>query len=64
MVPICCGVNDKQVMAAVEEYGAQEDTAFKAILERIARSLSGAIGLGESRPDAHPHRGREGGPGD
>jgi hypothetical protein len=31
-------------MAAVEEYGAREDTAFKAILQRIAQSLSGAIG--------------------
>eukprot|EP00967_Tisochrysis_lutea_P121384 scaffold199968_cov36-Tisochrysis_lutea.AAC.2 len=32
-----------QVMAAVEEYGAREDPAFKAILQRIAQALNGAL---------------------
>jgi len=37
------GVNDAQVMAAVEEFGAREDPAFKDILTRIANTFTEAL---------------------
>lgn len=37
------GVNDEQVMAAVEVYGAKEDPGFKPILRRIASTLSTSL---------------------
>lgn len=37
------GVNDEQVMTAVELYGAKEDPGFKPILRRIASTLSTSL---------------------
>ena len=37
------GVSDEQVMAAVESFGAREDPAFKAILQRIATTLHSSL---------------------
>ena len=39
----CRGVNDEQVMTAVELYGAKEDPGFKPILRRIASTLSTSL---------------------
>jgi len=38
------GVNDEQVMAAVDQFGAKQDPAFKDILQRIANTLSSSLG--------------------
>ena len=38
------GVTDEQVMAAVEQFNAKNDAAFKPILERIAKTLSATLG--------------------
>ena len=37
-------VTDDQVMAAVEAFEAKSDPSFKGILERIASTLSSALG--------------------
>ena len=39
------GVTDEQVMAAVDLYGAKSDPGFKDILQRIATTLSTALGF-------------------
>eukprot|EP00966_Prymnesium_polylepis_P040026 929522-Prymnesium_polylepis.1 len=38
------GVTDEQVMAAVEQFGAREDPAFKDILQRIANTFATSLG--------------------
>jgi len=38
------GVTDEQVMAAVDQFNAKNDAAFKPILERIAKTLSATLG--------------------
>ena len=38
------GVTDDQVMTAVEAFGAKNDPSFKDILQRIATTLSTALG--------------------
>ena len=37
-------VSDDQVMAAIEHFGAKNDPSFKAILQRIATTLSTTLG--------------------
>jgi len=37
------GVDDEQVMAAVEHFGAKDDPAFKEILQKIANTLNSSL---------------------
>ena len=38
------GVSDEEVMAAVEQFNAKTDPAFKDILQRIANTFATSLG--------------------